>query len=530
MIEKNKRLFHDFANGRISRREFISTLTTAGVSAAVIPSLLMQSAQAATPKKGGQLVIAGEAMQSKDSLDPTKFYSTTNILMGFTCYDLLVNRGPDLKPIPWLAESWESNSDASEWTFKLRKGVMFHNGKEMTADDVIYSYQRHFGEKSESPAKAYMGQITEIKKKGKYEIQVNLTSSNADFPVVLTDTRVHITQAGYEDFQSTAPGTGPFKVKDFKAGSRYVFERNDDYWGSDGPWVDEIEIVGIGDPTARVNALISGDVHVMMDLDPKIVSLMGNNSAVDVLQAKSGSFLNVALMVDRAPTNDNNLRLALKYALDREKVVNNVLKGYGSIGNDHPIAPIDPYYCTDIPQRSYDPDKARFYIKKAGLEDKIIDYYTSDVPGTGSVAAAQIYQQSAAAAGIKLNLIQPPADTYWSSVWIQKPMSASGWDARPVPDLIFSIAFQSGAAYNETAWKNERFDKIMVEARSITDFDKRKEMYCEMQTMLHDEGGHITCAFRDYIDAKRSEVKGIATHSSGPLGFYQCARTAWLDT
>ncbi|MCP4983345.1 MAG: twin-arginine translocation signal domain-containing protein, partial [Gammaproteobacteria bacterium] len=313
MTEKNKLLINDFTSGRISRREFISALTATGISAAVIPSMLTQSAQAATPKKGGQLVIAGEAMQAKDSLDPTKFYSTTNLLIGFTLYDLLVNRGADLKPIPWLAESWDSNSDASEWTFKLRKGVTFHNGKEMTADDVIYSYQRHIAEKSESPAKAFMEQIVELKKKGKYEVLMKLSGGNADFPIVLSDTRVHITQAGYEDFLSTSPGTGPFKVKDFKAGSRYVFERNDDYWGSDGPWVDEIEFVGIGDPTARVNALISGDVQVMMDLDPKIVSLMSNSNAVDVLQAKSGSFLNIAMMLDRAPTKDNNVRLALKY-------------------------------------------------------------------------------------------------------------------------------------------------------------------------------------------------------------------------
>ncbi|MCP4331950.1 MAG: ABC transporter substrate-binding protein, partial [Gammaproteobacteria bacterium] len=388
MTEKNKQLINDFTNGRISRREFISALTATGISAAVIPSMLTQSAQAATPKKGGQLVIAGEAMQAKDSLDPTRFYSTTNLLIGFTLYDLLVNRGADLKPIPWLAESWDSNSDASEWTFKLRKGVTFHNGKEMTADDVIYSYQRHIAEKSESPAKAFMEQIVELKKKGKYEVLMKLSGGNADFPIVLSDTRVHITQAGYEDFLSTSPGTGPFKVKDFKAGSRYVFERNDDYWGSDGPWVDEIEFVGIGDPTARVNALISGDVQVMMDLDPKIVSLMSNSNAVDVLQAKSGSFLNIAMMLDRAPTKDNNVRLALKYAIDREKVIKNVFKGFGSIGNDHPIAPIDPFYCSDIPQRVYDPDKARFHIKKAGMENKIIDYYTSEVPGTGSTAVA----------------------------------------------------------------------------------------------------------------------------------------------
>lgn len=119
------------------------------------------------------------------------------------------------------------------------------------------------------------------------------------------------------------------------------------------------------------------------------------------------------------------------------------------------------------------------------------------------------------AAGINLNLIQPPADTYWSSVWVQKPLTASGWDMRPVPDLIFSIAFRGGADWNETRYANERFDQLLLEARSTVDFDKRKEMYCEMQRLLHDDGGYITLAFRDILDAKASSVKWPWVSSSG---------------
>ncbi len=527
--QQSRYYFAQLVAGRMSRREFIGRMMAAGASVGVVNALLADRAGAATPKKGGRVVVGGEAAQAKDSLDPTKFYSTSNLLMGYTVYDTLVNRGPDLKPIPWLAESFETGKDASDWVFKLRKGVMFHNGKELTADDVIYSAWRHANPKSESPAKAFMSQIKEMKKEDKYTVRFTLAGPNADFPIVMSDTRVHITQDKYEDFAHTAPGTGPYKVKVFDPGSQYVFTRNDHYWGEGGPWVDEIEVVGIGDLTARVNALISGDINVMIELDPKAVDLIKANSVTRLLLTKSGKFINTAMMLDRAPTSDNDVRLALKYALDREKVVRNVFKGLGSVGNDHPISPVDPFYCSDIPQRVYDPDKARFHIKKAGLENTAIDYYASDVPGAGSLAAAQVYQQSAAACGVKLNIVQPPPDTYWSSVWIQKPMCASGWDPRPVPDLIFSIAFKSGGDYNETHWNNEKFDKLLVEARGVTDFAKRKEMYCEMQRMLQDEGGHITTAFTDFLDATRTEIKGITPHPSGPLGFYQFARTVWID-
>lgn len=515
---------------RISRREFIQYMGALGVGAAAIPSLLSSPAYAAEPKKGGKITLGVEAAQAKDSLDPTRYFSTANILMGFSVYDSLVNRGADLKPVPWLAESWEVGADASEWIFQLRKDVEWHDGKPFVADDVIYSCNRHMREGTESPAKGYMSQIAEMTKDGDHVVKFKLTAPNADFPIVLSDTRVQISQNGYEDFVNTTVGTGPFKVKEWKAGSRYVFERNDNYWGSDGPWVDEMEVIGIGDITARVNALLSGDINVMLELDPKAVRLIERNKKVDLIKSPSGAFVNLAMMMDREPTNNADFRMAMKHAVNREQIVNNVFKGYGSVGNDHPISPTDPYFCADIEQRSYDPDKARFHIKKAGLENTPIDFYASDVPGAGALAACQVVQQSAAESGINLNLINPPADTYWSAVWIQKPMVASGWDMRPVPDLMFSIAFKGDSDWNETKYVDEKFDSLLLEARSTVDFDTRKAMYCEMQQLLQDDGGHITLAFRDILDAKASNVQGINSHPSGPLGFYQFARTVWIDS
>ena len=249
-----------------------------------VPALLSGSgtAHAAEPKRGGRITVGVEAAQTRDSLDPTKYYSTANILMGFTVYDSLVNRGPDLKPIPWLAESWDVGADASEWIFQLRKGVEWHDGSPFTADDVIYTFHRHNREGSESPAKAFTSQIAEMTKDGDHVVRFRLCAPNADFPIVLSDTRTQISRNGYEDFVSTSVGTGPFKVKDWKSGSRYVFERNDNYWRSDGPWVDEIEVVGIGDITARVNALLSGDINVMLELDPKAVGLIEKSDRVDL--------------------------------------------------------------------------------------------------------------------------------------------------------------------------------------------------------------------------------------------------------
>lgn len=525
----NEYMFQQYVKNNISRRKFMGTLAAAGASTALISGLTAQRASAATPKRGGRLVVGVEAAQAQDSLDPTHYFSTSNIQMGYAVHDNLVNRGPDLQAIPWLATSWEANADASAWVFDLRTDVEFHDGSKFGAEDVIYSMTRHFREGSEAPSKAFMSQIASIDKLAEHQVRFNLQAPNADFPMILSDTRVQVTKAGLEDFTGTPPGTGPFKVVEFTPGSRYVFARNDNYWGDDGPYVDELEFVGIADSTARINALIAGDINVLLQLDQKATRLIENSGSSYVLNAPSGAYLNLAMMMDREPTNNPDFRLAIKHAIDREGIRDNILKGLGTVGNDHPISPFDPYYNTDIPQRVYDPDKANFHIKKAGLEGTSIDIYGSDVAGTGSLAAAQHLQQSAKKAGINLNVINPPADSFWSAVWIQKPIITSGWDPRPVPDLIFGIAFGAESGWNETIWKNERFEKLMIEARSVTEFSKRKEMYDEMQLMLHNDGGHATLGFRNFVDAARNEVQGISPHGSGPLGFYQMQRTAWID-
>jgi len=531
MSDNVKQYQNELKKGVLPRREFIKLATAAGISSTALGSLLLSSsAQAQTPKTGGRLKIGVTASQQNNSIDPAHYFSDSDLLRGHALYDKLVNRAPDMKPIPQLAVSWEPNADASKWVFKLREGVKFHDGKSFGPEDVIYSFQHHLGKKSESPAKAYFSQIKEMKKLDKHTVEFTLKSPNAEFPVILTDVRAHIIADGYTDFTKTTNGTGPFKVKEFKPGSTYIFERNPHYWGSNGPYVDELEYIGIGDPTARVNALLSGDIDLMMDLDPKAAALIERNKNTNLLRTKSGQHSGLVMMLDRKPTSDNNVRLAMKYAVDREMILKNIYKGYGHIGNDHPISPIDPYYNSDIPQRHYDPDKARFYIKKAGLENKQMDLYASSVAGAGAIPSTELLQETAKAGGINLKLHKVPADSYWTTTWKKKPMCTTNWAARPIPDLMFSLAYKSGASYNESAWNNKHFDKLLLDARSEIDFNKRKGIYDEMQTMLQQEGGIIVLAFVDILDAMNKKVKGVTPHASAPLGFYQFATTAWIDS
>ena len=164
-------------------------------------------------------MVGVEAAQAQDSLDPTKYFSTSNIQMGYAVHDNLVNRDANLQPMPWLATSWEANDDASAWVFNLREGVTFHDGSDFGAEDVIYSMHRHYREGSEAPSKSFMSQIAGIDKLGEHQVRFNLTAPNADFPMILSDTRVQVTKRDLEDFTGTPPGTGPFKVVEFTPGS-----------------------------------------------------------------------------------------------------------------------------------------------------------------------------------------------------------------------------------------------------------------------------------------------------------------------
>ena len=378
-------------------------------------------------KRGGKVVVGAYA-NPKDSFEPVRFLSLSAISAGMTAYDTLVGRDAQLHPTPWLAKSWDFNSDATEWVFKLREDVVFHDGKKFGADDVIYTYSRMIGPESTSPLKVVFEHVAEIKKDDDHTVRFVLNSPDVDFPVSCGDHRSVVLRDGYTDFRKTTIGTGPFKVKSYEPGVRYNFVRNDDYWGDDGPWVDEIEFLGIQDATTRFNALLSGDIDVVGGLDPKGQDLIERRDDLEIITAKSTTPVSLTMMLDREPTNDPNLRLALKYAVDRERIVDVVFKGLAHIGNDHTISPILPFHCADIPQRPYDPEKARFYIKKAGLENVPIDIHTSDVI-PGMVAATEVFQETASAAGIKVNVIRVPADTFWDTAWMVKPLYVAYWDA-----------------------------------------------------------------------------------------------------
>ena len=350
--------------GRLSRRQFLDRAAALGVGAAAATSMLGRAASAQTPQKGGDLVLGIDSAGATDSLDPATYTANYMQTVGYQWGNPLVELDESNAVIPELAESWEPNEHATEWVFKLRKGVQFSNGKEMTAADVVYSINHHRGEGSTSGAQGYLQPITDIKATDTHEVTVVLEASNADVPYILSDYHLLIMP---EDGDPTAAiGTGAFIIESFEPGVRTFARRNPNYWKEGRGHVDTVETIAINDLTARTSALQTGQVHFVNRIDPKTVALLERAPGMKIYDVPSAGHYTFPMRCDTPPFDNNDVRLALKYAIDRNEVVDKILRGYGKLGNDHPVPEFDPFYNAELPQREYDPDKAAFHLKQSG--------------------------------------------------------------------------------------------------------------------------------------------------------------------
>lgn len=523
-----KYLSREVTLGRLGRREFLGRATAFGLTLPAATTLLSASLMAQTPQRGGHLKCGLQGGASTDVLDPAKCTSQVCFMVGRNWGDTLVESHPTTgEPVPALAESWSASPDAKVWTFKIRKGVQFHNGKELTVDDVVATLKRHSDENSQSGALGIMNSISEVKADGG-DLVVSLPEGNADLPLLLSDYHLVIQPNGGVDDPNAGIGTGPYKVASFEPGVRATFERNTNDWRSDRGYVDSIEIVVINDATARTAALSSGQVHFVNRIDPKTVDLLKRSPNIAIENTSGRGHYVFIMHCNTEPFSNNDLRLALKYAMDREKMVETILRGFGKVGNDFPINETYALFPDDIEQRSYDPDKAAFHFKKSGHSGPVL-LRTSDVAFPGAIDAAVLYQESCRKAGIEIEIKREPGDGYWSNVWNVQPFSTSYWGGRPTQDQMYTTAYYSKADWNDTRFFRPDFDKLLLEARAELDQAKRKAMYREMALMVRDEGGLILPMFNDFINAMTKNVRGYVHDIGNDMSNGFAATRVWLS-
>ena len=522
-VRKFQQMYRD---GRVNRREFLAAMGALGLSATAAGGLLTSAgALAATPKKGGLAKYANNLHGPDDQMDPIVFTSGIDYTRGIATYNGLIQFGDNMTLHPELAEEWSPNSNATEFTFKIRKGVEFHDGSPLTADDVVWSMNRHLGEDSPSVAKALFGTVKEWQKVDSHTVKAVLTSPDSDLPAKLGEKQAKIVKMGTEDFRK-GNGTGPFLLETFEPGVRSTHTRNPNYW-RDGANFDALELTGITDPQARVNALIAGDVDLVNQVDTKGIRLIEQSDGVHVNSTPSGLYGGICCLKNTEPGSSDDFVKGMQLIQDRERIVRSILKGHGMVGNDHPISPAyGADHCHELPQREYDPDKAKFHLDKSGYSSA--ELFVAPVVG-GIEEACLLMQANLKKIGFDLRIKKVPTDGYWGAVWMKEPLNVVSWNQRPTANAMLSIQFAPGAAWNDTFWNNERFGELLKLQLAETDAAKRHEMLCEMQGLVHNGSGMVIPYHVNILDGVNDRIHGIPNIPLGSLGAYQWIESAWME-
>ncbi|MGB1109919.1 MAG: ABC transporter substrate-binding protein [Gammaproteobacteria bacterium] len=498
----------DAKSGRLNRREFMQFALAAGMSASTGSLMWSSEVSAATPKKGGTFRWGIHDGNTSDTHDPGTYVTRQMIFLAHQYRSYLTQIEPDNSLGPDLAVSWEATPDAKQWTFKINKNATFHSGKPVTAEDVVASMNHHRGEKTTSAAKSLLTDVLDIVADDKHTVTFKLSGGNADLPWLMTDYHLAICPANADGSINwkSADGSGPYKIDGGEFGVSWRLSRHDG-WHGNGAYFDAVEMTILNDPNARQTALVTGDVDSVSLVDLKTLALLQRNPNIVVDNVPSGAAITMPMFCDTAPFNDVNVRTALKLSMDRQEIIDKIAFGSATMGNDFHLAPVQPYFPKSIPQREYDPDKAKSLLKKAGAEGLEVSLSTADSVFSGAVDMCVLYAEQAKKAGIKINVVREPNDGYYSDVWLKKPFTAVSWGARPTPDVMFTLAYKHDAAWNESHWQNKRFNELLVMAKSELDQAKRAEMYEEMCLLMRDDGGTLIPFFNNFVYARNKKVQ-----------------------
>ncbi len=454
-----------------------------------------------------------ESSGNKNSMDPAQQPSSQNSLNVNASYDRLTTEDDNWKVLPDLATSWKPNAKGTVWTFNLRKGVKFWDGKELTSADVVYTFRRVIDPKTGSEGASQMSFLTKngIQPDGKYAVKFITKQPVAELPLLITNKNTFVVENGAstQKLRTKGAGTGPFIPANFQPGAQVqTFTRNPHYWRAGLPKAPCLQLYVIQEANSMLAALQTGQVNFSQQVDYSVIPALKNDSKVKLMATGPSTSMTMPMWTDTAPFNNVNVRQALKMVVDRKQMVNTVLQGYGVVGDDNPVPPTSPdAWRHTVPG----PDVAGAIklLAAAGYNSSNplkVDISTADmIPGVNNMV--QLYKQEAAKAGIQVNVITGPASEYWDNVWLKHPFEVSAWSARP-PGLALSIAYLQNAPYPETHWKVPAYDALLKKANTTVNPAARRGVYQQAEKMLTQQGGEIIPMFQRVVAGERSNCSG----------------------
>jgi peptide/nickel transport system substrate-binding protein len=486
------------------------------------------STSAGKPVRGGTLRAGYIGGGTAETLNPYIAVTPIDEARVQSLYDPLVLTNADLTSSPGLALEWNANADATEYVVKLRPGVEFHNSKTFGADDLIYSIRLMAKPANFGSVPFVQGiDLKGLKKIDATTVKIPLLYPDADLAANFVYYNTWIVQDGETDFTKPV-GTGPFMFDSFKPGTQSIFKRNPNYWVTGKPYADALQITAIDDNTARLDALLSGQIDLMAQLAGAQAKAHQASGDITVLLAKSPQPLMFYMDTSQKPFTDNNVRLAMKLIADRPALVAGAISGFGTVGNDIVGAGL-PFYDTQLPQRVQDIAQAKSLLHKAGQDNLTVTLMTSPVI-SGFVESATLLSQQAKAAGVNIQLKQVPPSSYYNPqlLYLKMAFAQTQW---PPPSLKFFYlqALSSKAAYNETHWNDPAWNTLLFKAIGELGHTKAQDYWNQVQAIQYNQGGYLSWTNADWVDGISNKVKGLQPSAAGILGNHRFL-DAWLST
>lgn len=517
-----------------SRRIAISLLTAAAIAASLVSitacssggsSGAVATGSASVPKAGGTLRVGIVGGSAKDNLDAHAPVTHPDEARVIQLYDTLANYDNDHKIQMDLADKITSSSDAKTWTVHLRSGLKFSDGKAITADDVVFTFNRITDPTNPQAAATSLAGLDRggMKATDAQTAVFPFTGPFATFTDTVAQYDMGIVPAGYDPKKPIS--SGPFMFESFLPGQQSTFVKNPHYWRAGQPHLDKVTIVDFPDDTARVNALLGGQVDAIDQLPLGQINVVKANAQLKVLESATGSWIPFTMRVDQAPFNDPRVREAFRLIVDRKQMVDQVLSGHGTVGNDM-YAPFDACFPKSIPQRSQNIAKAKRLLADAGKSNLTVDLVTSPA-AAGLVEAAQVFAQQAKAAGVTVNVKKVDPGEFYGEQYLKRTFSQDFWFTRDYLPQTANSGFNT-SPYNETHWADKAWSDLVSQANATTDQAKRCVLIQQAEKIEYNSGGYIIWGFPNSVDAYSAAVHGFVPDKSGiPLTSFGF-RNVWV--
>ncbi|ARP68188.1 peptide ABC transporter substrate-binding protein (plasmid) [Mesorhizobium sp. WSM1497] len=516
-------LIDGLARGTVSRREFLRYGSVLGLSAPLLGSIAAaigystSTAHVRAATAGGTIRVA--QIVPAATIDPVKIADSGGITVLSQVAETLVLSAKDLTVQPLLAESWSTNKDGTVWTFTLRKGVKFHDGRPLTAEDVVATFDRLADPEMGSNAlSVFSGLLSKggTRKVDDHKVEFHLDSANGNFPyAVSTDNynAVIIPADSDADYEKTMIGTGPFKLEKYTAKSGASFVRNPDYWGGPaGP--DRVEINFYDDYQPQIIAMQAGEVDVITQI-PVLQGIgLLSNPDVDIISTPSTAHQQVHMRTDVDPFKDKRVRRAIALCLDRPSIVKGLMKDRAMIGNDSPFASSFPSTDRSVPQREKNISEAKQLMEASGMAGGFKATLTTEkyleIPDYAVLIQNAVKEIGGA---IDINIMAQGAyygdAIYGKSPWLDCDMGITDYGHRGVPNVILAAPLISSGTWNSAHFKNAEYDNLVKSYVAALDLDSQRESASKIQTLLLDETPILFTYFYDFLTATKKGTTGV---------------------